>query len=57
MSSVVEVELGAFFINAKTAVLMHQTLAELGHPQPRPPMQSNNAMAHALALGQMANLK
>jgi hypothetical protein len=48
MSSVVEAELGALFINAKTAVSMHQMLAELGHLQPRTPMQTNNATAHAL---------
>ncbi len=48
MSSVVEAELGALFINAKTAVSMHQTLAELGHPQPRTPIQTDNATAHSL---------
>jgi hypothetical protein len=48
MSSVAEAELGALFINAKTAFSMRQTLAELGHPQPRTPMQTNNAMADAL---------
>jgi hypothetical protein len=34
MSSAAEAELGALFINAKTAVSMQQTLKELGHPQP-----------------------
>jgi hypothetical protein len=48
MSSAVEAELGALFINTKTAILMRQTLAELGHPQPCTPMQTNNAMAHVL---------
>jgi hypothetical protein len=48
MSSAVEAKLGALFINAKTAVSMRQTLAELGHPQPCTPMQTNNAMAHRL---------
>ncbi len=48
MSSAAETELGALFINAKTAVLMRQTLMELGHPQPCTPMQTNNATAHAL---------
>ncbi len=48
MSSAAEAELGALFINAKTAVLMRQMLAELGHPQPCTPMQTGNAMAHAL---------
>jgi hypothetical protein len=48
MSSTAEAELGALFINAKTAVSMRQTLAELGHPQPRTPMQTDNATAHAI---------
>jgi hypothetical protein len=48
MSSAAEAELGALFINAKTAVSMRRTLEELGHPQPRTPIQTNNAAAHAL---------
>jgi hypothetical protein len=48
MSSAAEAELGALFINAKTAVSIQQTLIELGHPQPRTPMQTDNATAHAL---------
>jgi hypothetical protein len=48
MSSAAEAELGALFINAKTAVSMRQTLIKLGHPQPRTPIQTDNATAHAL---------
>jgi hypothetical protein len=48
MSSAVEAELGALFINAKTAVSMLQTLIKLGHLQSRTPMQTDNATAHAL---------
>ena len=48
LSSAAEAELGALFINAKTAVSLRQTLEELGHPQPRTPMQTDNATAHAL---------
>ena len=48
MSSVAEAELGAQFINAKTAVSMRQTLIELGHPQPLTPMQTDNKTAHEL---------
>jgi hypothetical protein len=48
MSSAVEAELGALFINAKTAVSMRQTLKELGHPQPPTPMQTDNKTAHDL---------
>ncbi len=40
--------MGALFINTKTAASMHQTLTELSHPQPRTPMQTNNATACAL---------
>jgi hypothetical protein len=48
MSSAAEVELGALFINTKIAALMRQMLAELGNPQPRTPMQTNDAIVHAL---------
>jgi hypothetical protein len=48
VSSAAEAELGALFINAKTAVSMRQTLTELGHPQPHTPMQTDNATAQAL---------
>ena len=48
ISSAAEAEIGALFINAKTAVSIRQTLIELGHPQPRTPMQTDNATAHAL---------
>ncbi len=48
MSSAMEAELGALFINAKTAVSMRKMLIKLGHPQPRTPMQTDNATAHAL---------
>ncbi len=48
MSSVTEAELGALFINAKTAIPMRTMLEELGHLQIRTPMQTNNSTAHAL---------
>ena len=48
MSSTAEAELGALFINAKTAVSMRRMLKELGHPQPRTPIQTDNATTHAL---------
>ncbi len=48
MSSAVEAELGALFINTKTAVSMQCTLEELGHPQPWTPIQTDNSRAHAL---------
>jgi hypothetical protein len=45
MSSAAEVELGALYINACEAVPQRQTLAEMGHKQPPPPMQTNNSTA------------
>ncbi len=48
MSSAAEAELGALFINAKTAISIRQTLIKLGHPQPRTLIQTDNATAHAL---------
>jgi hypothetical protein len=48
MSSATEAELGALFINVKTAVSMQRKLEELGHQQHRIPIQTNNATAHVL---------
>ena len=48
MSSAAEAELGALFLNAKTAVPMQKTFEELGHAQPRTPIQTDNSTAHGL---------
>ena len=48
ISLAAEAELGALFINAKTAVPMQQTLEEMEHPQPQTPIQTGNSTAHAL---------
>ncbi len=48
MSFAVEAELGALFINAKTAVLMRHRLEELGHPQLPTPMQTDNKTTNGL---------
>jgi hypothetical protein len=48
MSSAAEAELGALFINAKTTISMQQRLIEHSHPQPRTPIQTDNATAHTL---------
>jgi hypothetical protein len=45
MSSAVEAELGALFINAKTAISMCHTLKKLGHPKPPTPIQTDNNTA------------
>ncbi len=48
VSFAVEAELGAFFINAKTAVSMRHMLEELSHPQPPTPMQTDNKTTNDL---------
>jgi hypothetical protein len=48
MSSAAEAKLGVLLINTKMAVSMQRTLKELGHPQLRTPIQTNNLTAHTL---------
>ncbi len=45
MSLAAEAELGALYINAHEAVPMRQLLTEMGHIQPRTPIQTDNSMA------------
>ena len=45
MSSAAEAELGAMYINAREAIPMRQALEEMGHPQPKTPMQVDNSTA------------
>jgi hypothetical protein len=42
MSSAAEAKLGALYLNAKEAVYLRHILEEMGHPQPKTPMQSEN---------------
>ncbi len=46
MSSAVEAELGALYINAQEAIPMQLLLKEMGHKQPPTPIQTNNSTAH-----------
>ncbi len=48
MSSAAEAEVGALFINAKTAVSMQRTFNEMGHPQTCTPIQAKKFSAYAL---------
>jgi len=45
MSSAAEAELGALYINASQAVAIRQLLHEMGHKQPRTPIQTDNSTA------------
>ena len=42
MTSAMEAEIGAMFINAREAVPQITTLTKMGHPQPKTPMQTDN---------------
>jgi hypothetical protein len=42
MSSVVEAEIAAFYINCKEAIPARHTLEYLGHKQPPTPIQTDN---------------
>ena len=48
MSSVVEAELGALFINRREAIPARHALKAMGHEQPPTPMQTNNTTAHGV---------
>jgi hypothetical protein len=48
MSSVAKAELATFYLNAKEAIYLCQILQEMGHPQPRTPIQTDNTMAEVV---------
>ena len=48
MASVAEAEVAALFINAREAVHMRRILHEMGHPQPRTPIQTDNSTAEGV---------
>jgi hypothetical protein len=54
MTSAAEAEIGAMYINAREAVPARKTLEEMGHPQPRTPMQTDNSAAHAVVSNNIA---
>jgi hypothetical protein len=45
MSSAAKADLGALYVIASEAVPMHQLLAEMGHKQPKTPIQTDNTTA------------
>ena len=51
MSSATEAELAALYIMAREAVYIRIILEELGHKQPKTPLQTDNAMANAVVNG------
>ena len=45
MSSAAEAEIGALFINAREAIPARMALSEMGHKQPKTPIQTDNTTA------------
>ena len=45
LASAAEAELGALFFNAKDGASLRTILADMGHPQPATPIQTDNACA------------
>jgi hypothetical protein len=48
MSSVAEAKLGSLYLNAREAVHLRQITTEMGHPQPRTPIQTDNLTAEGV---------
>ena len=57
MSSATEAEAGGIFHNAKDGVTFRITLAEMGHPQPDTPIQTDNSNATGIANGNVKQRK
>jgi hypothetical protein len=45
VGSAAEAELGALFHNCQDGIVFCQTLADMGHPQPKTPVHCDNATA------------
>ena len=48
MSLVAEAEIGAMYVNAREAVPARKILDEMGHRQPRTPMNTDNSSTHSI---------
>ena len=49
MSSAIEVEIGAFYINSLRTIPAHHTLEDMGNPQPLTPLHTDNTTALGIA--------
>ena len=57
MASAAEAELGALFHNAQVAEPMRTCLAEIGHPQPRTPLKTDNSTAAGIVTSSIRQKK
>ena len=53
MTSAAEAELGALYLNARETIYIRRVLEELGHPQPKTPIQTDNATAEQIVTGKV----
>jgi hypothetical protein len=51
VASAAEAEMGALFLNGIEGVNIWNILAEMGHPQPASPLQTDNTTAHTILRG------
>jgi hypothetical protein len=49
VASAAEAELGALFYNCQDGIIFHQTLFDMGHPQPKTPVHCDNTTAVGIA--------
>ncbi len=49
VASAAEAKLGALFHNCQDGIIFRQTLADMGHPQPKTPVHCDNATAVGIA--------
>ena len=55
MSSAVEEELGAIFVNCREAIPARHALQSMGNKKPPTPMQTNNTTAHGVVTNNIAS--
>jgi hypothetical protein len=57
MSSAAEAKIGALYLNAKEATVIRTTLAEMGHPQPATPIETDNSTACVIMNGMVKQVR
>ena len=53
MSSAAEAEMGAIFLNLRGVILVWNVLIEMGHPQGKTPIQTDNSIAYGIVNNNM----
>ena len=53
MTSAAEAKLGALFLHTREAIYLQRILKEMGHPQPRTPIQTDNSTTDVIVNGKV----